>query len=728
MAELIDIFLIDPVTFSTETYQESDISLLNVNLSESVFNPNTDYVEFYIYDLNNNILNSSVPFTDYSILDNELYIDPNIDVTLAGFDQGTINVVYNFYQTLLSSSTSVYYYIKEISPNRTELRLASTTLTSNEISSSVTEYVNFRNSQSEFEDFYLNFGDNFTVIANNILLDVVGTEATVLIKLYEPLPNNISLKDQLWVVDKISDSLAYQLLYIDQVTPQNLGIPISGPNFNIAASSQLNNSTEFASLDNYINASVSQSQYQVNSYFNKPGVEINIDYSNFENFVNFSSAYARVENFFTKVTLIQSASAVLNDLNTLSATSATTNEITSLNNFIDLTITNFDGYEYYLYFESSSTTFPKLNTEAPFENVAYTSVAAQTWVTASLADAALYDEFNNNYLRYAIPEYIRNDVQNDNYMTFVNMIGQFFDDNVWVYIKDITNKYDADNRLDYGVSKDLVAQILRDFGVKLYQNNYSDFDLYSAFIGTTASGSLFPYPFMTSSLPTPTGYEYVNTAISASNDAVPIDDVNKRIYKRLYNNLPYLLKKKGTLEGLRALINVYGIPERNRKAKWFEKATKDEQWINIEEYLKSNEDTILHGKGALVAKAAKFFNACNVYDFYIGIRSAEKLLPLLKNKNGDMYKLCSEISSSFRDMSELIEALKFFHMGNELNSSCDVDFFGLFEKMNSKYPLLKFANFATYLKSNERDSSVDNNVLKMIADYVNTCDQFDSTK
>jgi len=561
MAELIDIFLIDPVTFSTETYQESDISLLNVNLSESVFNPDTDYVEFYIYDLNNNILDSSVPFTDYSILDNELYIDPNIDVTLAGFDQGTVNVVYNFYQTLLSSSANVYYYIKEISPNRTELRLASTTLTFNEISSSVTEYVNFRNSQSEFEDFYLNFGDNFTVIANNILLDVVGTEATVLIKLYEPLPNNIALKSQLWVVDKISDSLAYQLQYIEQVTPQNLGIPISGPNFNLAATGQLNNSTEFASLQSYTSASVSQSQYQVNSYFNKPGVEINIDYSNFENFVNFSSAYARVENFFTKVTLIQSASAVLDSLNTLAATSATANEINSINNFINSTITNFDGYEYYLYFESSSTTFPKSNTEAPFENVAYTSVAAQTWVTASLADAALYDEFNNNYLRYAIPEYIRNDAQNESYMVFVNMIGQFFDDNVWVYIKDITNKYDNDNRLNYGVSKDLVAQILRDFGVKLYQNNYSDFDLYSAFIGTTASGSLFPYPFMTGSLPTPTGYEYVNTAISASDAAIPVDDINKSIYKRLYNNLPYLLKKKGTLEGLRALINVYGIPD-----------------------------------------------------------------------------------------------------------------------------------------------------------------------
>jgi hypothetical protein len=561
MATLLSINPIDPITFSTETYSPSDESLLAINTTPSVFNPNTDYIEFYIYSLDNNILDSNLFFTNYSLLDNQLYVDPEVDVVNAGFDEGTVNVLYNFYTPIFSSLPSFNYYIKEISANRTELRLASTAIDNLLISASVSEFISSSSAQPTFQDFYLNFGDNFTVIANNVLLDETGTETTVLVKLYEPLPNNIGLKDQLWVVTKLSDSLAYQLDYINEVISDPTGIFIGGPNFNIPATSQLNNSTEFASLENYTSASVSQSQYQVNSYFNKPGVEINIDYSEFNNFVNFSSAYARVENFFTKVVLIQSASAVLDTLNTLVATSATANEINSLNNFVNLTITNFDGYEYYLYFESSSTTFPKSNIESPFENVAYNSVAAQTWVTASLLDAAEYDEFNNNYLRYAIPEYIRNDVQNDNYMTFVNMIGQFFDDNVWVYVKDITNKYDADNRLDYGVSKDLVAQILRDFGVKLYQNNYSDFDLYSAFIGTTASGSLFPYPFMTSSLPTPTGYEYVNTAISASDAAVPIDDINKRIYKRLYNNLPYLLKKKGTLEGLRALINVYGIPD-----------------------------------------------------------------------------------------------------------------------------------------------------------------------
>jgi len=610
MATLLSINPVNPTTFLTETYSPSDENLLSVNITPTVFNPETDYIEFYIYNANNSLLIGSENYVNYSILDNQLYIDPNTDVVDAGYDDGIVNVLYNFYTNILASSPSVdnQYYIKEISSNRTELRLASTTIIPLVISASVTEFISASNAQPTFQDFYLNLGNNITLIANNILLDQTGGETTVLVKLYEPLPARIPVKTPLWAVTKLSDSIAYKLEYVNEVAPVNLGIPISGPNFNIPATNQLNNSTEFASLENYTSASVSQSQYQVNSYFNKPGVEINIDYSEFNNFVNFSSAYSRVENFFYKVVLIQSASATLDTLNSISASVSSTQEINSLNNFINLTITNFDGYEYYLYFESGSTTFPKVNNEAPFTNVSYSSSAAQTWVTASLIDAAEYDEFNNNYLKYAIPEYIRSDVQNESYMTFVDMIGQFFDDNVWVYVKDITNKYDADNRLNYGVSKDLVAQILRDFGVKLYQNNYSDFDLYSAFIGTTASGSLFPFPYMTSSLPTPTGYEYVNTAISASNAAVPIDDVNKRIYKRLYNNLPYLLKKKGTLAGLRALINVYGVPDTilrisefggkdkinsNDWDLWYDQfdykfATNDDGWINSEWQLNSD--------------------------------------------------------------------------------------------------------------------------------------------
>ena len=38
------------------------------------------------------------------------------------------------------------------------------------------------------------------------------------------------------------------------------------------------------------------------------------------------------------------------------------------------------------------------------------------------------------------------------------MVGQLFD-NIFVYLQNVTTKFDADNRLTYGVSKDLVADI-----------------------------------------------------------------------------------------------------------------------------------------------------------------------------------------------------------------------------------------------------------------------------
>jgi hypothetical protein len=140
------------------------------------------------------------------------------------------------------------------------------------------------------------------------------------------------------------------------------------------------------------------------------------------------------------------------------------------------------------------------------------------------------------------------------------MVGQHYD-NIWIYYKDVTQKYNADNRLENGISKDIVADAIRDFGIKLYQNNFSNEDLYTAFLGLTPEGGLFPFPNITGSLPTPSGYEYVDTKISASNDYLPLDDVNKSLYKRIYHNLPYLLQTKGTLPGLRALITSYGIPD-----------------------------------------------------------------------------------------------------------------------------------------------------------------------
>ena len=555
-----NIIPLDPNNFSSEVYSPSDEALITSNLESNQFDTNTDYVEFFVFDLNNNQIipaGNDATFSNYSLLDNEIYVDPSTDLERVGIDTGIVNTLYNFYRKRLNSSPQSTYYIKEISSNRTEIRLDSNIISREDIITSTNEFISYREEDETFPDFYINLGSNLLFIANNIKLD---EDNTILIKLYEPLPANIQLKTSLWVVEKISEGNAYRVEFEDvqEFRPQ-LNY-ISGPNLNLSIKDELNNSSEAISLSEFGSPN-SQSEYQINSLFEDPSIQINVDYTEFENFVNFSSARNRLDNFFEKVSLIESSSLQLSDLDGLTNTSAVSASKATLNGIINDTITNFDNYEYYLYFESSSTAYPKTNSTPPYQNASTGSAVVAAWSESLFESASNYDRENQDWLKYSIPEYLRDDSANDQYLTFVNMIGHFVDSNIWVYLKDTTNKWNADNRINAGVSKDLVAQVLRDLGVKIYQNNYSTSDLYSSFLGFTDSGSLFPFPYMTGSLPAPSGYEYISNFISSSDEAIPLDNINKRIYKRIYHNLPYLLKSKGTVEGLRTLINSYGIPD-----------------------------------------------------------------------------------------------------------------------------------------------------------------------
>jgi hypothetical protein len=569
MSKIVNIQNIDPQTFELQTYSFDDTSLISNFDIDNSFNPVSNYIEYFIYDLNGNILysNEDGSFRGYSLLDNNLYIDPQVNLETQGYIEGQYNTVYNFLNPLLSSSINNRYYIDQISSDRTEIRLNTTQIPNiNVVSSSLELQNQISQSVGVYKDFYLDFGSNQLIIANNVLLDNSITEdPTVLIKLYDPLPLEFDLKSECWVVEQIANSLAYNIELTEVFDPITEFIQLKGPNTNLALSDQINNSTDAVNYDSLkATTSVNNSsslKYQLNSLLAEKGIEINIDYNDFNNFCNFSSAETRLENFYYKLSLIEQYSA------SSSYTQGNTNQYTSGSQTIwqakinDI-ITNFDGYEYFLYFDSGSNSWPKSNSTPPYNNLSTNASASQAWLNTQLASAISYDSENNNNLILSIPEYLRDDPSNSQYELFVEMIGQYFDD-IWVYIKDVTNKYNADNRLNYGVSKDLVAQILRDLGVKIYQNNFSVDNLYTAFLGLTDSGSLYNIPNITSTLPTPTGLEYINLIVTASNTAslVGTDDINKETYKRIYHNLPFLLKKKGSYEGLRALITTYGIPE-----------------------------------------------------------------------------------------------------------------------------------------------------------------------
>ncbi len=562
--------------FEYQDYSQKDTALLSGSYQDTAFTSSTDYIEFYIYDGSKNLLTETgFPIitvnTNYTVHNGNVNLDPAGDLEEVGYDQGIFYSTYNFYRKRLASNPEKeYYYIDEISTDRTEVRLRSTLIPIDDIISSSNAFIEYRETQGYFVDFYLNFGDDVQCIANNLQLDTdSGIDPSVLIKLYEPLPADIELKTQLWVVQEISNPQAYKVSFPATVFEPDDFEYISGPNYSIQITQQTGEASEEVSFNTLLNSDITSSTAQLKNLLNRKEVNISVDYKDYNNFIYFSSALTRLENFYYKVSLIQSSSNEIVNLPINSATYSSSKA--GLTTSIDNIIENFDGYEYFLYYNSGSEySYPKTNTEPPYILAPTSSTEAVEWLGSADPDNALYgglaltasnyDQDNQNYLYWSIPEYLRDDSDNDKYMLFVDMVAQQYD-NSWQYVKNITTRFDADNRLDFGISKDLVADAIRDFGIKLYSNNFNSNDLYAAFLGLTPSGSSFPFPNMTGSFPTPSGFEYVNTEISASDDIVPLDNVNKSLYKRIYHNVPYLLKTKGTLSGLRALITSYGVPD-----------------------------------------------------------------------------------------------------------------------------------------------------------------------
>ncbi len=551
---------VNPTSFELEDYSVADENLISSIEVETSFNPQTDYIEYFIYNPNNGGIvyppnNSPSNYNEYTLEDNILAINPEEDLRVNGFFEGNYNTFYNFLSVRLSSNFSQRYFISEISSDRTEIRLTSNNISTEEIIASTTEFIQERNEDEFFPDFYLNFGNNQLVIANNILLD----EDSILIKLYDPLPPQYQLKSTLWVVEQVADPIAYLVeLPFEEIIVDNT-IKLKGPNVNLPVKGQVNNSTEEIDFTSLIETSVTSSLQQINSFYEDPSVKINVDYNEYSNFINFSSAKKRISNFFYKIQQIENWTSLAFSGSNISVVT-TSGSTAFYQNKINETINEFDNYEYFLYFTSGSNSYPKTNTSEPYNQASSTSTSSQTWITSSLLNAETYDENNQNWIYNAIPEYLREDSSNQPYIDFSNMVGHFYDENIWVYIKDITNKWDNDNRIDSGISRDLIAQQLRDLGFNLYENQFSSFNLFVSTLGLTPSGSYFPFPNMTGSLPTPSGFEYVNNSITGSNEILPQDDVNKRLYKRIYNNLSYLYKKKGTVDGIRTLATIYGIP------------------------------------------------------------------------------------------------------------------------------------------------------------------------
>jgi hypothetical protein len=292
-----EIIQINTQDLTTQTYVGQDINLISTfDITASL--SSSSYIEYFIYDLNQNLLTTEYNYTQYTILNDgqsagsdnaisNINIDPEQSLITDGFDQGSYITYYNFLNNKIGSNIE-QLYIAEISSDRTEVRLDSTILSNLDIVEKTNAFIQERNNSIYFLDFYLNFGDNQLLISNNINLDNQDpNNPTILIKLYEPLPSDFDLNSTLWVVTSIEEPVAYQVNFEDDVIIIQDTTSIKGPNFNLDLKDQVNNSSLELSYTDLITTSLTSSQNQLNSLLEEKEIDINIDYTNFNNFHTF---------------------------------------------------------------------------------------------------------------------------------------------------------------------------------------------------------------------------------------------------------------------------------------------------------------------------------------------------------------------------------------------------------------------------------------------------------
>ncbi len=630
-------------TFFQEGFELSlDAIVPSIELTGS-FTEFESKTQFYIYDYTKTILYTDLDYkgngsfllpelgtstsTSSTSIYNQFELHPNEDIYNQGYSNGKFYAVYNFIDYELGSEAldieedGSYeqhpYFIKDISGDRTELRIQNNFLTSQQIETYYNNFQNKLSARQNVDEFYISFTGNRNFIGINSQLEKPSTEGSsdptsILIKLYQPLPAEYQLEEELQIITKVGETQVFEVEFNPNLEFIDNLLSLKGPNYNIDIKDKVNNSTNFKSLTDLVNTNSSQSYYQFNSLQDQKGVFLTKNWGDWSEFVKFSSAEQRLNNFYDKMVSIEAYEAELSNLETITGASNTTpnysSSYNSVSNNINKIISKFDSYEYFLYYVTGSESWPKYSSTYPYKNYSVTSSAVSNWFGSTdennlyyntgknqIYSASRYDENNQDYLYYLIPPYITDNNSNDQYVKFVNMTGQTFDE-MYLYTEAVeqvrnTNSGLTGSVLPLGMADDVIESL----GFETYGNDFNS-------IGFNVNGvGVFPA--------TGSGLEYIDRYIDIASGSVinyydqeqstlgyvialadpsfpyPLDNTAQEIYKRIFHNMVSLVKRKGTVTGLRQLINIWGVPNTMLRISEFGGKNKDDKndydlWMN----------------------------------------------------------------------------------------------------------------------------------------------------
>jgi hypothetical protein len=371
---------------------------------------------------------------------NPIGIDLTTEFDNLNVTAGSFKIAINFFKNLIGSYDYQHLRIDEISTDRTELRLRAIDSDNADYLQQIVNYtqtvdqtklfderneivgsarnqqniVNTIETPTLFKTYLLNFSRN----QNFVFVNSVVSGEYLYIKLLDPLPEQFELNFKCWVVEEIKHP------YIDNVVRFVVSTSVqsnklAGPNWDASSQTITSTDTGLKTWTDLLGSSIQTSQQIVDSYFSGSlgTVKLNIDYSDFNNFIFYSSATERLSNFRYKLELIEYYTSQSNYISTLSGSVPTTNaeDFTSLKTTL---IGGFDSFEQYLYYQSSSilttnnipsisatvpdltgsyiTPVPKINTSKPYITYSVNSVEFKDWNYSLYITASQFDSLNYN--------------------------------------------------------------------------------------------------------------------------------------------------------------------------------------------------------------------------------------------------------------------------------------------------------------------------------------------
>ena len=408
----------------------------------------------------------------------------------------------------------------------------------------------------------ISFGDNENYVVTNWLKDDITYETfpnSVVVRLYEPLAQNIKVKDKLWLSREVIAPVIENVNLFSSLDEKS-GNLLKPPSFDvdekyIPAGSR---PTSYENWNDLLSTQASTKENLINEIFSSSldSARLNIKYNNYEDFVHFGSAAERLQNFRYKLTLLEDYNKQIAILNNITGSDKSTNNVSidmeSYKQKKNKLLNDFDGYEKHLYYSTQSysdegfwsgsgvdTTWPKVSSTSLYHT---TSSIADDWFDSQVQSASMYDKVNPDSLFNSLPLHITEDDMNEEFHTFVHMVGQHFDVQ-WQYIKQLLKNHTSrTDSVTAGMSKDVVYYVAKSFGINVEKGTDAR-RLWREYFGLDASGSA------------------VAGEASSVGDVISSDDYSKEIWNRLLNNLPYLLKTKGTSRSVKAILACYGIPQ-----------------------------------------------------------------------------------------------------------------------------------------------------------------------